>query len=186
MAFVGEIAYTLTYAIYADRLPRERASVFGMGHNDNEIDCTVLGAWQTTFNNKFVTFQDVKKAVADNAVKELFTMTVNLMITRCHRLGGRSPHYPDLLMRRGLDTLHFTAPVFVQGPLTLPAYLEDFKHDVNDAMDTMQQAEYEWVDVNDCRLRLAGYRTECHRLIRLGHTHERIAQNLLEDIAMYI
>ena len=186
MAFVGEIAYTLTYAIYADRLPRERADVFGMGHGDRELNCAVLGAWQTTFNNKFVTFQDVKKAVADNAVKELFTTAVNLMIARCCRLGARAPHYPTLLSRHGLETLRFTAPVVLQGPLTLPAYLEDFKHDVNDAMDTMQQAEYEWVNVDDCRLRLAGYRAECHRLIRLGYTHERIAQNLLEDIAMYI
>ena len=186
MAFVGEVAYTLTYAIYADLVPKERADVFGMGHGDHDLNCTVLGAWQTTFNNKFVTFQDVKKAVADNAVKELFTMAVNLMITRRSRLADHVPRYPNLLTQRGLDTLHFTAPVFVQGPLTLPAYLEDFKHDVNDAMDTMQQAEYEWVNVDDCRLRLAGYRAECHRLIRLGWTHKGIAQGLLTDIAMYI
>ena len=186
MAFLGEVAYTLTYAVYADMLPRERASVFGMGHNDNEIDCTVLGAWQTALKHRFITSQDVKKAILDNTVKEFFMTTVNVMIARCCRLGGKEPHYPKLLKQRGLDTLLFTAPVVLQGPLPLLAYLEDFRHDVNDAMDTMQQAEYEWVNVEDCRLRLAGYRSECHRLIRLGYTHERIAQNLLEDIAMYI
>ena len=186
MAFVGEVAYTLTYAVYADLLPKERADVFGMGHFERELDCTVLGAWQTAFNHKFVTFQDVKKAVADNAVQELFALTANLMSTRCHRLGGHAPHYPSLLMQRGLDTLRFTAPVVLQGPLTLPAHLEDFKHDVNVAMDTMQKAEREWVNADDCRLRLAQYRIERRRLIRLGFTHKGIAQALLDDIAMYI
>ena len=186
MAFVGDVAYTLTYAVYADKLPAERAGVYGMGHGERDLNCTVLGAWQTAFNNKFVTFQDIKKAVANNAVQELFVRTVNLMITRGHRLSGQAPRYPDLLLRRGLDTLQFIAPVVLQGPLTLTAYLEDFKHDVNDAMDTMQQAERAWVNVEERRLRLVGYRTERHRLIRLGWTHKGIAQGLLVDIAMYI
>ena len=186
MAFLGEVAHTLTHAVYADKLPSDRADVFGMGHFERELNCTVLGAWQSAFSYKFVTFQDIKKAVANNAVRELFTLTVNLMMTRCSRWGTRTPRYPNLLMQHGLDTLRFAAPVFVQGPLTLPAYLEDFKHDVNDAMDTMQQEEHEWVNVDDCCLRLVQYRAECRRLIRLGFTHNGIAQGLLVDVATYI
>ena len=58
MAFVGDVAYTLTYAVYADKLPAERASVYGMGRDEREPNCPVLGSRQTAFHTNFVTFQD--------------------------------------------------------------------------------------------------------------------------------
>ena len=183
MAFVCDIAYALTYAAYADKFPDNHADVFGMGHDDRELNCLVLGAWQTAFKYKFVTFQDVKKAVVDNTVWELFALTVNMMIARCLRLGGRAPHYANLLMQLGLDTLRFAAPIVLQGPLPLPTYLGDFWHDVEDAMDTMQQAEREWVDVDGCRFRLAQHRAECRRLIRLGCLSVGLAQGLRAALA---
>ena len=67
----------------------------------------------------------------------------------------------------------------LQGPLTLPKYIEDLKRDTNDAMDVYQERQREWVNAEQCIENLLACRKECRRLLALGQTQESIVEGLL-------
>ena len=75
MAFLGDLAYVLTRAVYADKFPEEEGAVFGL---EVPHRAAVLGTWQTLCKYKFVNLVEVKEAISTNQVRELFCKDLTL------------------------------------------------------------------------------------------------------------
>lgn len=181
MAFLGDIANELVKAVHMDIFPTQYEDVFGMGSSDGVLNSNVLGTWQTALKKKLVKLDDIKEALTNNRVNELFYKATQT-------LGGglRRYMYPTLLLQQGLGSVEFAPPTLLQGPLTLMDYLEEMSREADDAMDAVNQLDHPWSNKDESFNKLRKCKKEAMRMMCYGYRHGGIAHRALEDIKMYI
>ena len=181
MAFLGDLANELVKAVHLDLFPEQYGEVFGMGSSDGGLNSNVLGTWQTAMIKKLVKLDDIKEALVNNRVNELFYEATQT-------LGGGVRRYmcPTLLLQQGLGSVEFVPPTILQGPPTLAEYLEEMRREADDAMDAANELDRPWSNRDESFNKLHNCKKEAMRMTRLGYLYGGIAQRVLENIRMYL
>ena len=180
MASVAELAQVLIRSVHLDLFPEQYADVFGMGNASSTLNSNVLGTWQFVMKTKFIKIGQLKEAIANNEVLELFCSTVFKLAFR-----GDAPVYATRLLK-DLETIRFAPVPLVQGPLPLSQYLKDMQNEARDAMDAMDALNHPWADFVACMGKLRECKAEARRLHDLGYHEGGIAQRVLQDIQEYL
>ena len=78
--------WALRKAIYDDVLPHMCcAELFGLGHTDDSLNSLVLGVWQGAVKiHETVTLYEVRDALVQNKLRDLFHQTVRDLAARGH------------------------------------------------------------------------------------------------------
>ena len=78
--------WALRKAIYDDVLPHMCcAELFGLGHTDDSLNSLVLGVWQGAVKiHKTATLPEVRDALVQNKLRDLFHQTVRDRAARGH------------------------------------------------------------------------------------------------------
>ena len=181
MAFLGDLANELVKAAHLDLFPEQYGEVFGMGSSDGGLNSNVLGTWQTALKKKLVKLDDIKEALINNRVNELFYKATQT-------LGGgvRRYMYPTLLLQQGLGSVEFTPPAILQGPLTLTQHLDEMRREADDAMDAVNELDHPWSNRDESFNKLHKCKRDVMKMMRLGYRHGGIAHRVLDDIRMSI
>ena len=181
MAFLGDLANELVKAVHLDLFPEQYGEVFGMGSSDGGLNSNVLGTWQIAMIKKLVKLDDIKEALIDNRVNELFYKA-----TQTLGGGARRYMYPALLLQQGLGSVEFAPPTILQGPPTLLEYLEEMGREADDAMDAVNELNHPWSNRDESFNKLHKCKRDVMRMMGLGYRYGGIAHRVLKDIRMYI